>query len=267
MLVKDINSTGLGMLSLVTINFKNYNGLEKTLKSIAEQKIDEVIELIIVDGGSCEASYNLIKSFSCSHVKMRWVSEKDGGIYDAMNKGLSLSSGEFVAFLNSGDCFYSDNILGTLLNAFSACPNLDFLYSDLSFVNNKGEITRTWISGKFFRYKLFLGWMAPHPMTIIRRSELISLGGFDQKFSIASDYDLMLRILMGRNINVKYINLMSVKMEVGGVSNNSYSNVLRSNIEVLMSWGKMYGIFIPYWIFLTKPLSKFVQLKRFKINK
>lgn len=248
-------------LTLVTINYKNYAGLEKTLQSIAEQVKDEAIELVIVDGGSCDLSHALIKSFSCANISLKWISERDAGIYDAMNKGLNLSTSEFVAYLNSGDCLNSKDTLRLLLEKLHSDKSIDFLYSNVSFVNKVGGITRLWTSGKFHWFKILFGWMPPHPMTIIRRSKLIEIGGFDLEFSIASDYDLMLRILKSKKLNIDYVNFTSVKMEAGGVSNGSLNNILRANFEVLLAWKKMYGWVVPYWIVFTKPLSKLVQLK------
>lgn len=247
-------------LSVITINYKNYAGLSKTLQSIKQQVLFETVEVVVIDGGSCEKTVEMLKDFDQDLVKFVWLSERDAGIYDAMNKGLNLSTGNHVAYLNSGDCLFSKHTLQLLLDTLDTNHKASLLYGNIVFVDRNDRITRTWISGEFSRFKLLLGWMCPHPMTMFKRHYLLNMGGYDTNFNIASDYDLMLRILNDKTAVVHYLNHTTVKMETGGVSNGSLQNIIKSNIEVLASWRKAYGVIIPYWILFTKPLSKLCQL-------
>lgn len=167
-----------------------------------------------------------------------------------------------MAFLNSGDVLNHSEVLKKITNAILYDKPADFIYSDLCFVDDDGNISREWRAGKFWKPKLYYGWMPPHPMTTIRRSVLNEVGAFDQRLQIAADYNLMLKILMRPNISVRYLAETLVCMERGGVSNGSVGGILKSNYEVLKSWFEIKGVIAPYWIFFTKPFSKIFQLKR-----
>ncbi|MDA9369369.1 glycosyltransferase [Amylibacter sp.] len=248
------------MLTIITISFNNSDGLRKTLESISLQECDEVFEHIIIDGASTDNSHKIIKKYVMQNNHVKFLSEKDNGIYNAMNKGLALSRQNFVAFLNAGDLLADKTSLQNIFLRLSSKRSVDLLYSNLVLVNHTGVITRKWDSGRFRRWKLYIGWMPPHPMTTIRRDLLMELDGFNEYFRISADYDLMLRALIQPGIKVDYLNAVIVKMEAGGVSNGSLSSILYSNFEVMKSWIGIVGFAAPYWIFVTKPLSKIFQL-------
>jgi len=250
------------VLSLVTINYNNEAGLKRTLNSVCKQKIDFDFEHIIIDGASTDRSTDVITKYSNSAVNVIAVSEEDSGIYEAMNKGLRMASGSHVAFLNSGDVLNYNEVLKNITNAILYDKPVDFIYSDICFVDDHGNVSREWCVGTYWKPKLYYGWMAPHPMTTIRRSVLNEVGAFDQRLKIAADYNLMLKILMRPNISVRYLAETFVCMERGGISNGSIVGIIKSNYEVLKSWFEIKGIFAPYWIFFTKPLSKIFQLKK-----
>ena len=251
------------VLSLVTINYNNECGLKRTINSVCNQKIDFDFEHIIIDGASSDQSNEVITAYSNSAVNVIGVSEKDSGIYEAMNKGVRLASGSHVAFLNSGDILKHSNVLNDFSIAIRYDNPADFIYGDICFIDDLGNVSREWRAGAYRKSKLYYGWMPPHPMTTIRRSILKKIGGFDQTLQISADYNLMLKILMRPNISIRYLAETVVCMERGGISNGSLSGILKSNYEVLKSWFEIKGIFAPYWIFFTKPLSKIFQLKRF----
>lgn len=250
------------MITLITINYNNADGLSRTLASVALQDYGGDFEHVVIDGASTDGSACVAKAYAEENSRVRFVCEKDTGIYNAMNKGLSLATNEYVAFLNSGDVFASDQCLRNLIFFLDARNGVDMLYGDVNFQLPSGKINRVWTSGSFSKLKLYLGWMPPHPMTIIKRSLIEELKGFNEEFRIAADYDLMLRILFLPSVNVKYIHETIVNMEDGGVSNGSLSNVLRSNYEVMKSWIQLTGILAPYWIFFFKPILKLTQLRK-----
>jgi glycosyltransferase len=244
------------MFSIVTINYNNASGLERTLRSLIGHDLD-FVELIIIDGFSYDGSRSIIDAFSTRLKLSVVVSEPDHGIYDAMNKGLHLASGEFVAFLNSGDELFNYDF--SVLKDVVCSTSFDGYYSNVTFIDQSNNIVRTWLAGKATKLRVLFGWMPPHPMFFIKRSILLRLGGFNLKFKIASDYDLLLRCFMSAEFKVHYLVPFAVGMEVGGISNGSLSGIIKSNYEVLMSWRDLKG-FVPFWIFLTKPLSKLTQV-------
>ena len=250
------------MLTLITVNYNNALGLSRTLKSVIDQCLDEVLEHIIIDGGSTDESSEILENYYKNNPNVRFVSEADNGIYDAMNKGIELATQDYVCFLNSGDILNDESCLQRVCSKIKQDVTIDVLYGDLVFFNETGRITRNWISGNFSSWKLFLGWMPPHPMTIIKRKVLIASNGFSTKFQIAADYDLLLRILWRQARKVSYMPGVLVRMEKGGISNSSMAAIIYSNFEVIKSWNNLTGIFSPYWIFVTKPLMKIMQIRR-----
>ena len=242
-------------ITIITINYNNNNGLIDTIRSVSEQTYP-FIEHIVIDGGSLDLCIETIDKQK--HFAGAVIMEPDKGIYDAMNKGVSLATGDYIGFLNSGDVFVSPNVVREYADAFTTFKNLDACYSNIWFSKNQEQV-RWWTVGNFHRVKFLFGWMMPHPSLYVRRSIFREIGNFDASFSIAGDYDWMLRAFFFRSFKPKHLNLFSVKMEVGGLSNESALSILRSNFEVLKAWGKATW-FIPFWIFLLKPFSKIFQL-------
>lgn len=250
-------------ISIITINYNNSEGLYKTLKSVERQITSEKFEHIIIDGASSDCSLLYLKKYSEHNKYVTWSSTPDEGIYHAMNKGLKMSSGDYVFYLNSGDCLSNSSVLESIIDALKVNSPLDIIYGDLHVVGGSGEVERQWVTGDFKKWKVYYGWMFPHPMTGIRRTLLQKYHGFDQSFDISADYDLMLKIVLGEKLKCEYIKTTLTKMEAGGLSNRNLSQVFKANIEVLRSWKKQKNIFIPVWIFVTKPVSKLLQYKNF----
>lgn len=253
------------LISIITINYNNSNGLEKTLSSFEFQNNSAAFEHVIIDGGSTDNSLSIAHNYIKDKDNVIFQSERDRGIYDAMNKGLKLATGEFVAFLNSGDTFASRDCLRLIAEKLMEEPETDFLYGDISIIDDHGKRLRHWTSGSFSKLKLYFGWIPPHPLTTIRTTVLNSCGNFDQKYKIAGDYDLMLRVLMLRELKVTYLPKTIVNMAAGGISNGSLRGVIKANREVIHSWFHNKGVIFPYWIFVTvvtKALRKVLQLRR-----
>jgi glycosyltransferase len=247
-------------ISIITINYNNASGLRLTLESLGSQYGADNFECIIVDGGSKDDSKNVILDFSEQFQNLHWVSEPDTGIYNAMNKGLSLSSGEYVGFLNSGDTLFDKNIICEYLAITDQDSSISAIYGDVNYLDPNFKVVREWRSGYSARWKFYFGWMPPHPMTIIKKSVIERLGGFDEDLKIASDYKLLLSAFYKMQIKSHYFANVVVNMEVGGVSNANLLSFIRSNFEVLISWFRVNGLAIPFWIFFTKPLFKINQL-------
>lgn len=253
------------ILSIVTINYNNAQGLYKTLQSFQGQINYELIEHIIIDGNSKDGSNKIIEDYCRMANNSQSLIESDRGIYDAMNKGLHLCNGKYIAYLNSGDVFADCDVLSHLIKAIKVNNNSSFFYGNLIMLDKIGKIKRVWVAKPFSKIKLLLGWMPPHPLCTINRELMLKAGGFDESMSISADYDIMLRILQTENPKPYWIPKFLVKMEYGGVSNGSLQQIVLSNIEVLKAWRKTDYLIKPYWIFFSKPLMKILQILYKKI--
>lgn len=222
-------------ISIVTVAYNSGRTIADTLHSVARQT-HQSIEHIIIDGASTDDTLSQVKLHGTRVDRL--LSEPDRGIYDAMNKGLALASGEFVGFLNADDTLAAPDTVARIANA---AADVDVIYGDLIYVHQveNDKRLRYWQSGQFAPSRLRFGWMPPHPTFYVRRSLLAQIGSFDVRLRIAADYDFMLRCLLHSGMRVAYIPDVLVKMRAGGASNRSLSamwlksaedlNVLRRN--------------------------------------
>jgi len=204
-----------------------------TMKSVLGQSYEN-IEHIIVDGNSTDRTLSIVNQYD--HVA-QIVSEPDKGIYDAMNKGISLCTGDVIAILNSDDVYNDSNVIQNVVNAFQS-QDVDSVYGDLVYVDqfDLNKKVRTWISKPYKKSNWLFGWMPPHPSFFVKREVYNEHGYFNTNLRSAADYEIMLRFLYKRNISVHYINEVLVKMRRGGVSNSSLWNRIRANKEDRMAW-------------------------------
>ena len=247
------------MLSLITINFNNADGLTKTIDSVVNQTLKSGFEHVIIDGLSSDNSLAAIESYVASHDNVKWISEPDTGIYNAMNKGIDQAEGTMIGFLNSGDVLASSTILDEIRNLSEDFSKFDVIYGDLQIVDLDGAVVRSWVSGEYSWFKVVTGWMPPHPMTLIKKSVLREVNCFNENYQIAADYQLLLKVLCRQKTDIKYFSKMTVKMEAGGLSNGSIKNIVKSNLEVIKAWRSTKLIITPYWIFIFKPIRKLFQ--------
>lgn len=241
-------------ISIITATFNSGATLRDCLESVQNQNIRA--EHIIVDGGSRDNTLVIARSYK--HVS-NIISEKDRGIYDAMNKGIASASGDVIGILNSDD-FYADDQVLTKVNDVFKDPSVESCYGDLQYVDsfNTEKATRKWKSGKYRRGAFFWGWMPPHPTFFVRRSVYERYGNFNLDLGSAADYELMLRFLVKHRISSVYIPEVLVKMRTGGVSNNSIKSRLKANRMDRLAW-TVNGL-SPYpWTRYLKPLSKVRQ--------
>ncbi len=216
-------------ISVITAVYNNRTTIAAALDSALSQSHDEV-ELVVIDGGSTDGTLEVLRGYAGRIAVL--VSEPDRGIYDALNKGLRLASGEVVGFLHSDDLFADGDVLGRMVRVF-ADDQVDAVYGDLLYVRKDAahQVVRTWCAGEFVPAKLGWGWMPPHPTLYVRRAVYEEIGGFDMSYRIAADYDWMLRFLARDKWRVGYIPEVLVKMRVGGASNRSLGNILRKSAE------------------------------------
>ena len=219
-------------ISIITISYNSIKTISNTIKSVINQKYEN-IEYLIIDGGSTDGTVQVLNEYSKSIFKI--VSEKDNGIYDAMSKGINLATGEIVGFLNSDDFYINNNILTRVANIFIKDPLLDACYADLLYTDklDTSRIVRYWKSKKFIPGAFAKGWCPPHPTFFLRRSVFERFGYFDPNYHIAADVELMMRLLEIKNIRVRYVPELWVKMRMGGVTNRNLKNIWNQNQEVL----------------------------------
>jgi glycosyltransferase involved in cell wall biosynthesis len=243
-------------VSIITVVYNNYKTIADTIESVLQQTYDD-IEYIVVDGASSDGTVEIVQQHLSQISK--FVSEADGGLYEAMNKGISLATGDVIGFLHADDFFSSSNVVSQIVSAFQECET-DSIYADLVYVDrlNVSKIVRNWKSGQFNKRKFLYGWMPPHPTFYVKREIYERLGVYNTTFKSAADYELMLRYLYKHNISTTYIPKCFIKMRRGGKSNLSIGNRLKANREDHQAWlenkiqAKIYTRFL-------KPLRKLVQ--------
>ncbi|NWF66540.1 MAG: glycosyltransferase [Campylobacterales bacterium] len=246
-------------ISIITVVWNNAKTIRDAIDSVLGQTYKN-IEYIVVDGASSDGTVEIVQSYGDKINK--FISEKDRGIYDAMNKGIGLSTGDIVGILNSDDLYSSNDILEIVANEFTT-KNIDCIYADLVYIdmNNTSKVVRYWKSREFSGGLFQKGWHPAHPTFFIKRECYHKYGVFNLDFKIAADYEIMLRFLERYKLKSSYINKVFVKMRVGGESNRSLSNILKANIESYKAW-KVNGLYINPLRIVLKPLSKLLQFKR-----
>ncbi|WP_162426424.1 glycosyltransferase family 2 protein [Pontibacter pudoricolor] len=243
-------------ISIITIVYNNCETIAETIESVLGQTYSDV-EYIVVDGLSTDGTVSIVKSFG-SRIS-RFVSEKDNGLYDAVNKGIGLATGDVIGFLHSDDIFYSRESITIVAAAFMKYKT-DSVYADLLYVQKTdiSKVVRNWVSGSFKRESFLYGWMPPHPTFYVKREVYQKLGLYNTQFKSAADYELMLRYLYKHNISTTYIQEKLVKMRVGGKSNISLMNRIRANQEDYQAW-IINGLQPRFFTRFLKPLRKLIQ--------
>lgn len=246
-------------ISVITVCRNSAATIDETLASVAEQTHAE-IEHIIVDGGSTDRTMEIVNRHRGRLAQV--VSGPDKGIYDAMNKGIALASGEVIGFLNSDDFFASTGELECVAKAF-ADPAIEACHADLVYVarHHPEQVVRYWKSNEY-RHGLFrTGWMPAHPTFYVRRAIYEKFGGFDLEFRLQADFELAMRLMEVHRIRSVYIPRVLVKMRVGGATNNSLGNILQGNLEAYRACRKN-GLPVTPLFMLRKILSRIPQFFR-----
>jgi glycosyltransferase involved in cell wall biosynthesis len=249
-------SLGDMKLSIITVVLNNQTGIRDCIKSVLKQTYKD-IEYITVDGGSTDGTLQVIKEFRDRISKC--VSEPDRGIYDAMNKGIQMASGDVVGFLNSDDFYPHQEVLAKVAEVFQQ-KSIDSCYGDLEYVDSvdTSRILRSWRSGPYLKKRFYWGWMPPHPTFFARKKVYEEYGTFNHELGSAADYELMLRLLVKHKITTAYIPEVLVKMRTGGMSNASLRNRIRANRMDRKAW-KINGLKPFPWTLWLKPLRKVPQ--------
>ena len=242
-------------ISIITVVRNNAKTIKDAINSVLNQSYKD-IEYIVIDGSSTDGTIEIVQSYGD---KIKFISEKDNGLYDAMNKGIRMATGDVVGILNSDDFYASDKILQIVADEFLK-GNIDSVYANLEYIdaNDPKRVIRYWRSKKYQEGLFRSGWHPAHPTFFVKKEIYEKYGVFDLSFKIAADYELMLRFFEKCKITSSYVDEVFVKMRIGGESNRSIKNIIKANMESYKAW-KANGLYINPLRFLLKPFSKIIQ--------
>jgi glycosyltransferase len=217
------------------------------------------IEYLIIDGGSTDGTLDLIKANAKKHQQIQWVSERDKGIYDALNKGIAMATGAIIGFVHSDDYLADPEVISNIAKEFQTSP-VDGVYGDLHYVKSGAthKVVRNWKSQAFNSKLLRKGWMPAHPTLFLKADVYKTYGVFDLQYEIAADYDFVLRIFQQQHLKFKYLNTVITKMRVGGASNKSLKNLIKKSTEDYKAL-KKNKIPFPIVVLCYKNGSKLIQ--------
>lgn len=248
-------------VSIITTCYNRAGTIRGAIESVLAQDYPD-IEYIVVDGASEDGSLDVIKEYEGRIAKV--VSETDGGMYEAINKGIRLATGDVVGLLHSDDFLYDNQVVSRIVSRLEE-TGADFLYGNGLFVNagNTGKVVRNWIGGAYRVWKVRHGWLPLHPTCYIRRETIGKRGLYNETFKIAADSDFLFRYLLGGDITVTYLDEYIVRMRMGGLSTDSGKRKLmwREDIRMYRSHGMN-----PTLTKLEKMLWKVPQFIRAKLH-
>ncbi len=240
-------------ISIITVVYNGEKYLEETIQSVVNQSYNN-IEYIIIDGGSTDGTLDIIKKYE-NNIDY-WISEIDKGIYDAINKGISVAKGEYIGVIGADDIYYKD-ALKHIADYIEKNKNTDLIYGNISYIDENGSIIKSKRSS-LPKDKLFMikGMSIPHIASFVKKSIYEKYGKYDVSMKCASDYQYFLNLYL-ENISIKYLDVYISKFRNTGVTNN---NIIQSNWEVFKIRQKYkVNIVINIYYFLRTVLSKFIR--------
>lgn len=243
-------------VSIVTICYNSDDTIRDTIESVLSQDYPN-IEYIIKDGGSTDRTLEIVNEYKDNISKI--VSCKDRGLYDAINQGIELSTGDIVGLIHADDLFYDNSVISKIVKQFND-NDVDAIYGDLQYVNQNDtdKVFRSWKAGKYQEGDFLKGWMPPHPTFYVKKEVYNKLGLYNTSFKSAGDYELMLRFIHKEKIKLSYIPEFLVKMRVGGKSNATITNRIKANLEDRRAW-KINDIKPNLLTLFQKPFRKINQ--------
>jgi glycosyltransferase involved in cell wall biosynthesis len=240
-------------ISIITVVLNKKKLIGRCLTSIFNQ--DYPLESIVIDGGSTDGTLEIIKSFN---EKIAFFSSnKDTGIYDAINKGIKKSSGDIIGMLHSDDVFNSNSTIKNIASYFIKYPDIDVICGNVIYVNSNGKMVRIYDNKYFKLFSMRFGYMPAHTGTFFRRKVYEKYGLYDTSLKSASDFDFMLRTFYVNKIRYLLVNNTVTKMEIGGMSTSGFNSYLLTTNEIYLSL-KKYKIFSNYLIILIRLPVKFL---------
>ena len=244
-------------VSIITATYNSAKYIASSLNSIFNQDYKD-IECIIIDGDSKDQTISIIKTYQRKNLNITLVSEADNGIYDALNKGIKLATGDLIGFVHSDDKLASPHIISELVLAIKEKQAFG-VYGDLQYVSqlDTSKLIRDWKSCVFSKSLLKKGWMPPHPTLFLKKEVYQKHGNFNQNYKISADYDFMLRVLKDKTLKFVYLPHVIIKMRVGGASNKNLKNIILKTKE---DYKAITSNKIGNWVTLfLKNYSKFKQ--------
>ncbi|MEC5166776.1 glycosyltransferase involved in cell wall biosynthesis [Flavobacterium sp. PL11] len=239
-------------VSIITVCYNRKTTIAQAIDSVLNQSYPNV-EYIIIDGNSTDGTQEIIESYQ-DKVNI-YVSEPDQGMYDAINKGIKLATGDIIGLMHSDDEFYDKSAISKIVARFKFDSSIDGVYGDGIYVSNdsKEKLIRNRIGGAFDREKINIGWLPLHPTVYLKKSIISKYGLYNLDFKIASDTEFLLRYLYQHNIKMSYINQYFVKMRMGGLSTNSKRvfEVLQEDYKIY----KFHGLKAFQVVFLKKAIA------------
>jgi len=248
-------------ISIITATYNSARTIEDTIKSVLAQTYDD-IEYIVVDGVSSDDTVEIVRKYEpLFNGRLRWVSEKDKGLYDAMNKGFAMATGEVVGILNSDDYFTSNDVVERFVGAFND-KDVDAIYGDIHFIKDDApdKCVRYYSSKRFAPFCLRFGFMPAHPSFYCRKSVYEKAGYYRTDYEIGSDYEMMVRLFLVHKIRAKYLPIDFVTMRTGGVSNRNVHSrlaLIRDDVRGC----RENGIYTNTLMICVKFLFKLFELK------
>lgn len=246
-------------VSIITVCYNSSATIEETINSVINQSYKN-IEYIVVDGKSTDNTLSIVKKFGDKI--SQYISEPDNGIYDAMNKGIALATGDIIGILNSDDVFYDLQVIKKMVDAFTTNPSLDSVYGNIVFFNEDiHKIVRVWKTKQYSKYYFEKGEVPPHPSLFVRAEVYKNAGVYKTNFKISSDQEFLLRILKVKKYKSLFLDEFIVRMRMGGVSTMGIKSYLISTKEIKKAWNSN-GLTYPFWLYFVRPFKKIVQLLR-----
>jgi glycosyltransferase len=245
-------------VSIITVTKNSAKHLSDCINSVRRQNYKN-IEYIIVDGLSTDKTLDIIRKNE-SFIDY-WISEADRGMYDAINKGISLATGDIIGILNSDDMLASADAIRSIVDCFET-TGTESVYGDLVYVDaeNTQKVIRYWKGNPYKRSRFRYGWMPAHPTFYMKRELVEKYGLYENHYYTAADYEFMARYLFLHKVSAQYIDAMLVKMRCGGISNNTLKSRLRANRRDFLAM-KRNKIPFSFFVSVLKPLIKIPQFK------
>lgn len=238
-------------ISIITATYNSGATLRDTIESVLSQNCSNW-QHVIVDGGSKDDTIEIIKEYAPRYGgRLKWISERDRGLYDAMNKGITMADGEVIGILNSDDFYSSKDVLNKVSSELSS-PDLDAVYGDIHFVddNDLNTIVRYYSSKFFRRWMMKIGYQPAHPSFYCRKSIYVKYGAFDIDFKVAADFENMLRFIYINRINTRYLNFDFVTMRTGGASTSgmqSHRRIISDHRKAFKKHGMTSGYILDFF--------------------
>ena len=245
-------------VSIITVCYNSEATIRDTIESVLEQTHLD-IEYIIIDGASSDETLPIINSYGNKISK--FISEEDKGIYDAMNKGVEVATGEIIGILNSDDFYENNEVISSVVKSLEFNSTSDIVFGNIVFVkpDQLDNIVRHYDAKHFKPWKLKFGWMPPHPATFIRKNAYNTVGLYSLNYKISADYEMFVRLFLLHQLKFTYIDEVLVRMRSGGVSTSGISSNILLNTEIVSAC-RSNGIYTNIFMVLTKIPFKLLEL-------